>query len=174
MKTLLWRRTRLGVLSTLAGLALLTAVPVLGQEVPGGEALWPLIIVIFLVSSIPFYIYWAWATQTIARKTQTEKGWLAWVPIANFILWANIARKPIWWSILCMMPFVASFFMWTNIARKPIWWGVLCIIALVGLVFTALMWMAIAQARKKPGWWGILMVVPVANLIVPGYLAWSD
>jgi len=28
--------------------------------------------------------------------------------------------------------------------------------------------------RRKPGWWGILIIIPVVNLIVPGYLAWSD
>jgi hypothetical protein len=35
-------------------------------------------------------------------------------------------------------------------------------------------WMSIAEERNKPNWWGILLIVPVANLIVPGYLAWSD
>lgn len=35
-------------------------------------------------------------------------------------------------------------------------------------------WMAIAEKRGKPSWWGILTIVPVANLIVPGYLAFSD
>jgi len=34
--------------------------------------------------------------------------------------------------------------------------------------------MAIAVARRKPNWWGILISMPVVNLIVPGYLAWSD
>jgi hypothetical protein len=98
---------------------------------------------------IAFYIYWALATQTIAQKTNTENGWLAWIPIANLILWANIARKPIWWGLLCMVP-------------------------LVNIVFMILLWMAIAEARNKPNWWGILLIVPMVNLIVPGYLAWSD
>lgn len=128
MKTILrpWSKLTLVTLSIFAGLSLPTAVPVFAQAVSGGEALWPLIIVIFLVSSIPFYIYWAWATQTIARKTLTEKGSLAWVPIANFILWANIARK-------------------------PIWWGGLCIIALVGLVFTALNPLLVRSSQTLEG-----------------------
>jgi hypothetical protein len=41
-------------------------------------------------------------------------------------------------------------------------------------VFTALIWAAIAEARKKPSWLGILSIVPIVNLIVLGYLAWSD
>jgi len=54
------------------------------------------------------------------------------------------------------------------------WWGLLCMVPLVNMVFTALLWVAIAEARKKPNWWGILLIVPVINIIVPGYLAWAD
>jgi hypothetical protein len=136
-------------LSLLASFALLSAAPVFAQEVPGGEALVPWLLMIFLLIFIPFYIYWALATQIIAKKTNTENGWMAWIPIANAILWANIAKKPIWWGLLCIIP-------------------------LVGLVFMVILWMAIAEARHKPYWWGIMLIVPLVNLIVPGYLAWSD
>ena len=130
-------------------LTLLSTVPAFAQEVPGGEALAPLFWAMMFVAIVPAFIYYAVATQVIARKTSTAHGWLAWIPIANLILWANIARRPVWWGLLCIVP-------------------------LANLVFTVLLWMAIAEARKKPGWWGILMIVPVVNLIVPGYLAWAD
>jgi hypothetical protein len=135
-------------LSMLASLALLPAVPAFGQEVPGGEAL-GIFVDIFYVVFFVFYIYSSWATQIIARKTNTENGWLAWIPIANLVLWAHMANKPVWWGILCLVP-------------------------LVGLVFTLLLWMTIAEARHKPKWWGILMIIPVVQFIVPGYLAWSN
>jgi hypothetical protein len=61
-----------------------------------------------------------------------------------------------------------------NIAKKPIWWIVLCLIPLVNIVIFIIMWMGIAEARNKPSWWGVLMIVPVVSIIVPGYLAWSD
>jgi len=89
------------------------------------------------------------ALQTIAQKTNTENGWLAWIPIANIILMLNIARKPIWWIVLFLIP-------------------------LVGLVMYVIVWMGIAEARNKPSWWGVMVIVPVMNLIMPGYLAWSD
>lgn len=95
------------------------------------------------------YLYMAFALQTIATKTSTPDGWLAWIPIANIILMLNIAKKPMWWIILFLVP-------------------------LVNIVMAVIVWMAIAEARQKPNWWGILMIVPVANLIVPGYLAWAD
>jgi Family of unknown function (DUF5684) len=87
--------------------------------------------------------------QTIADKTKTENSWLAWIPIANLVLMLNIAKKPMWWIILFLVPFV-------------------------NIVIAIMVWMAVAEARGKPSWWGILTIVPIANLIVPGVLAWSD
>jgi hypothetical protein len=106
-------------------------------------------LVFFCVLMLIGYVYMGLALQTIAKKTNTENGWLAWIPIANIILMLNIARKPIWWIVLFLIP-------------------------LVGIVMAILVWMGVAEARNKPNWWGILMIVPIANLIVPGYLAWSD
>lgn len=104
---------------------------------------------VFLVVFGVFYVYLALALQTIAKKTNTENPWMAWIPIINIILMLNIAKKPLWWFILCLVP-------------------------LVNIVILIIVWMAIAEARKKPNWWGILMIVPFVNLIVPGYLAWAD
>jgi hypothetical protein len=95
------------------------------------------------------YVYLALALQTIATKTATPNGWLAWIPIANIFLMLSIAKKPMWWFLLFLVP-------------------------LVNIVIAIIVWMGIAEARGKPSWWGILTIIPVANLIVPGYLAWAD
>jgi hypothetical protein len=105
-------------------------------------------LLVSLVLSLAFYIYLAICLQTIAKKTNTSNGWLAWIPIANIILMLNVAKKPIWWIILCLIP-------------------------IVNLVMVIIIWMAIARARNKPDWWGILTIVPIVNIIVPGYLAFS-
>jgi len=102
-----------------------------------------------VVIALAGYVYMALALQTIATKTNTENAWLAWIPIANIFLMLNIAKKPLWWFVLCLVP-------------------------LVNLVILIMVWMAVAEARHKPNWWGILTIVPVANIVVPGYLAWSD
>lgn len=102
-----------------------------------------------LVVGLVFYVYFALALQTIASKTGTENPWLAWIPIANLFLLLLVAKKPLWWFVLMLIP-------------------------LVNIVILIIVWMAVAEARHKPNWWGVLMIVPVANLIVPGYLAWSD
>ncbi len=104
---------------------------------------------VFVVFAIAAYVYFALALQTIAKKTNTENAWWAWVPILNAILMLNVAKKPVWWFILLLVPFV-------------------------NIVIGIMVWMAIAEARGKPNWWGILLIVPLVGLIVPGYLAWSD
>jgi len=102
-----------------------------------------------LVCGLVFYVYLALALQTIATKTGTPNAWLAWIPIGNLILMLNVAKKPLWWFLLFLIP-------------------------VVNLVMAIIVWMGVAEARGKPNWWGILMIVPVANLFVPGYLAWAD
>lgn len=106
-------------------------------------------LMVFAVIGLAVYIYFALALSTIAKKTNTENPWLAWIPIVNIVLMLNVAKKPIWWIVLCFIP-------------------------LVNIVILVIVWMAIAEARGKPNWWGILMIVPVVSLIVPGYLAWAD
>jgi len=95
------------------------------------------------------YVYMALALQTIAIKTSTENGWLAWIPIANIFLMLNVAKKPLWWFVLFLVP-------------------------IVHIVIAIMVCMAVAEARHKPNWWGVLTIVPVVNIVVPGYLAWSD
>jgi hypothetical protein len=104
---------------------------------------------IFLLIAVAGYVYVALALQTIAQKTNTENPWLAWIPIVNIILMCNIAKKPVWWIILCLIP-------------------------LVQIVIFIILWMGIAEARNKPSWWGIMVIIPIMNLIMPGYLAWAD
>ncbi len=91
----------------------------------------------------------SYALQTIANKTNTSNGWLAWIPIANIYLMCKIAGKPGWWLVLFIIP-------------------------LVNIVITILVWMEIAKARGKEGWLGLLMLIPVVNFIIPGYLAFTD
>jgi len=120
-----------------------------GQSLPCRHCLERWILICALLIGLGIYVYIALAVQTIAEKTNTENPWLAWIPIANFILLLNIARKPIWWIVLILIP-------------------------LVNIVIIVMIWMAVAEARNKPSWWGILMIVPGVSIIVPGYLAWAE
>ncbi|UCD15082.1 MAG: hypothetical protein JSV34_05000 [Candidatus Omnitrophota bacterium] len=98
---------------------------------------------------IGVYVYFAFALQTIANKTNARNSWLAWIPVANIYLMCGIAGKPWWWLLLMFIP-------------------------IVNLVIVVLLFMEIAKARGKDNWLGILMLAPIVNLVVIGYLAFSD
>jgi len=133
---------------------LLSATAVFAQDSSSSDGTPPTLfaggmLLFILVLAAACYVYVALALSTIATKTNTENPWLAWIPIANVVLMLNIAKKPVWWIILFLIPFVS-------------------------IVIAIIVWMGVAEARGKPNWWGILLIVPVAGLIVPGYLAWAD
>lgn len=147
-----WQVLKFAALSTLAGAALLAAIPVFADDGPSnaaGFAAMGAMMLFALVIGIAAYVYFALALQTIAKKTGAENAWWAWVPILQILLMLNIAGKPLWWIILFFIP-------------------------IVGIVMMIITFMAVAEAVKKPSWWGILVIVPVFGLIVPGYLAWAD
>jgi hypothetical protein len=104
---------------------------------------------LLLLILVIFYVYMAVCLIKIARKTKTEKAWMAWIPIANIILMLQIAKKPLWWLVLFFIPGA-------------------------NIVFTVLVWMEISKILGHPEWLGLLMIVPVATLVIPGYLAFSD
>ena len=152
MKTLHRRRSTPMVvaLSLVASVTPFAAVPLFADAPSGAQfAAMGVAFLFMAVIGLAFYVYFSLALQTIAKKTNTENAWLAWIPIVNIVLMLNIAKKPIWWIILFFIP-------------------------LVGIVFGIIVFMAIAEARNKPSWWGILIIVPVVGIIVPGYLAWAD
>ncbi len=98
-------------------------------------------IVTFISAIIPIYI--------LAKKTNTPKAWLAFIPIAQLYLFCKIGGKPGWWMLLMFIPIIQIF------------------------IFT-FTWMGIAQVRNRPPWLGLFILVPVVNLIFPWYLALSD
>ena len=148
------RNLRVGAGLWLLGLLglLIPAGAALAQEDEGRTAAFAAMgafMLVFLVFFAAIYIYMGLTLSTIAKKTNTENAWWGWVPILNIVLMLNIAKKPIWWIVLLIIP-------------------------VVGIVIGVLVWMAIAEARGKPNWWGILIIVPLVGIIVPGYLAFAD
>ena len=105
---------------------------------------------VLMVMGLGLYVFLSLALMSIANKTGTENAWFAWIPVLNIILMLQIAKKPVWWIILLLIP-------------------------LVNIIIAFIIWMAIAEARNKPAWWGIvIMLVPVVNLILIGMLAWTE
>lgn len=109
-----------------------------------------------IIFSLLFYVYSALCLQRIAKKTSQEPAWLAWVPIGNLFLMCKIGSLSYLWLLgilLSFLPLVGVFF---------------------GLGLCAYVWYRIALALHKPGWLGVLVCLPIANLVVMGYLAFSE
>ena len=102
------------------------------------------------------YLYFSFCLQLIAKLTNQEPAWLAWIPIANFFLMCKIASLSYLWLLVIpifFVPFVGPF---------------------INLGFFGFLYYRIALARKKPGWIGILAIIPLVNLVIVGYLAFSE
>lgn len=105
---------------------------------------------IFIVVMIALYLFYSYCLVTIAKKTGNEvKAWWGWIPVVQAFLMLAIAKKPMWWFILLLIP-------------------------IVNIVFTILVGMEMAKARNKPAWLGILMIVPLVNMVVLPYLAFAE
>lgn len=109
-----------------------------------------------ILFGIAFYIYFALALMTIAKKTKTENPWLAWIPIANIYLMTQIAEVSPWTMLILLAGFIPVLG-GIAIMAVMIWW-----------------WWKICEARDKPGWWSLLLLVPIVNIIIVGVIAWSD
>ena len=96
-----------------------------------------------------FYVYLALCLQKIAEKTNTDNAWWAWIPILNVLLLLRIADKPLWWILQLVIP-------------------------LVNFIIAILVWVAVCQARGKSPWLVVGMLVPGVNLVVLGYLGFSE
>lgn len=119
-------------------------------------ALFAGIMFIAFIFFVIFYIYGALCLQFIAKKTSQEPVWMAWVPIANLFLMCRVAGLSYWWLLILLTSFIPIL--------GPI----------ANAVFFAFLWYKIALARNKPGWIGALAFLPLINIIVIGYLAFSD
>ncbi len=112
---------------------------------------------IALFGILLLYVYGSFCLMKIAKKTNTELAWLAWIPIANLFLLAMIADKEWWWALIVILGGIVP---------------IIGIIASLG-AFIYLSWL-VCEKLNKPGWLSILMLIPIVNLVILGYLAFSD
>lgn len=114
-------------------------------------------IIFAIVFVIGIYVYSALAWQTIARKLNYKKAWLAWIPIANIAMILSLGGFNWAWIFLILIP----IFGW---------------IALFVLLIIA-NW-RVFEKRKYPGWFSLSMIIPKVGgllyLIAIGFVAWKD
>jgi tetratricopeptide (TPR) repeat protein len=129
-----------------------------------------------LIVSILSYLFPAIMLFLIAKKTNTSLPWLAFIPIAQVILALNIARKPIWWLLLFLLPVLilpASLLEAAIPTGGILPLAVLLLALIVAIVATLFVCLGIARERGKSGIWGVLLFIPCTSPIALGYLGLS-
>ena len=71
-----------------------------------------ILFIFFLITLIPITI----ALWKLFEKAG-EKNWAAIVPFYNFYIWLKIIKKPLWWYIFIIMPFINLFMIWLMIVE---------------------------------------------------------
>ncbi len=117
------------------------------------------LMIVAVIVSIAIYVYYALAFQSIAKKLNYSKPWLAWIPVANLFLYPILAKKH--WAM-----------------------GFLFLVPIVGTIFYFIWLWKIYTLRKYPGWLSlvpVLSIIPIINFLVPiavlvitGLVAWKD
>lgn len=62
--------------------------------------------------SLIVYLFYGYCMFKIFKKAGREDAWAAFVPIYNVIVMLDIVKKPIWWIILFIIPFVNLYAAW--------------------------------------------------------------
>ena len=110
---------------------------------------------VMLFAVLAVYIYTAIVLMTIAKRTKTPNGWLAWIPIANVYLMTQIAGLSPAWTAALLLTFIPRVGGLAFVGIST-WW-----------------WWRIAEKRKYPGWYALLLFLPIVNFVVMGILAWG-
>jgi len=145
----------------------------------GGQGLEALILVmaamifVAILVGVALYIYTAMAWMRIAKKTNTEPAWLAWIPIANIVLISRVARMH-WWPILLLIPGMI-FSIFNTIYPETVVFLILYVVSvlLYGVFHAIWMWKTFERVGR-PGWWAIItfafaaLSTPFLAMEIPG------
>jgi len=72
------------------------------------DAFFRMVRIFSIVITIIFHAYLALCLMFLAKKTQTPKRWMAWIPVLNFLLLCRIAKKPDRWIVSLLLPIILS------------------------------------------------------------------
>lgn len=113
-------------------------------------------IFIALLVLAAFYVYFALAWRTIARKLRYKNDWIAWIPIANSAMILQLGGFHWAWIFLLLVPIIG--------------WAAVFVLVLIAT------W-RIFEKLKYPGWFSLSMIIPkvggILYLIAIGFVAWQ-
>ncbi|HIH31935.1 TPA: hypothetical protein HA235_04460 [Candidatus Woesearchaeota archaeon] len=128
------------------------------------QILWIFFVVMIFI--IIMYVYQSLAFMKIAQKLKTKNPWLAWIPVANSVLQANMAGMH-WWPVLLyavllffyIIMFIFALFQ--NITVVNIISFITYIPSIIISVYTLIWLWRIYEKVSRPGYWAILPVIVI-------------
>lgn len=115
----------------------------------GADGMFAALGMAFWVFMIAAYLYMAYTQFVIAKKCGChDTAFLAFIPLANMFLLCQMAKKPGWWFVLMLIPFI-------------------------GVIFYAIVWIEAAKIAGHSGVWGFLAIIPPLCLIAWGVMAFG-
>ena len=135
------------------------------------------LLIFVMVLSLLIWFYIAFALMKIAKKTNTPRGWFAFIPYLNLYLMSRIAKMR-WWPVLL----IVAYFVFSSLIYLGGFIGIIGMIlgtiAIWILIVYVFIWQwKIFEAVERPGWWILLVLIPVAGpfiyLVVLGMAAWG-
>ncbi|HJV32700.1 MAG TPA: DUF5684 domain-containing protein [Patescibacteria group bacterium] len=101
-----------------------------------------------LLGFLVFHVVMAASLWKMAARTKEEPQWFALVPLLNIALFLKIAKKPLWWLLLFIIP-------------------------IVNVVTLIVATMALCVRFGVNKWWGLLSIFSPLNLVLYLYLAYG-
>ncbi len=137
------------------------------------------LLIFFFVVAILAWVYVSIAFMAIAKRTRTQGGGLAWIPLVGKpIVAAKIARKSAWPVLLLVAGTIianASSFLGEDIALYFLLGGA-AMNLVSGIFFLTWHWSMYEQVGR-PGWWVLLTLIPMFGIIIYpillGVAAWG-
>lgn len=103
-----------------------------------------------IVLILGFYVFYAYCQSRIAHKLgQGATAWWAWIPFLNVYQLTQLAGRPGWWFVLCLVPFV-------------------------NVIAALILWIDTAKNVGQSPAWGFLMLLPFLNFVALAVLAFSS
>lgn len=129
------------------------------------------LVTVLLLAAVSFYVYSAMALMTIARKTDTPKSWLAWIPVANIHLTGKIAgvsRGFAGSGILLLLFFMGSLFLPHFPGRMAFSLSEILIVLLVGTVFISALGSPLLLLLIAVKLYGVVAYTTIITLVGAG------
>jgi len=105
-----------------------------------------------MVFYLILYLFFSFCMYKIFQKAGREDAWAAFIPIYNYIVLLDILKKPVWWIILLLIPFVNIIFAIILMHRLSTFFGkdILMTILLIFLPFIGLPILAFGDSAYNP------------------------